>query len=374
MPAGSRVQKPRLAVLVNMIAPYRQPLFEALSDRFKVTVVEGGIEPNRKEWKERNETASISIRTLRPVKVRKVKKSQGGVFDYRFIDLNPGYMLALWRMRPAAIFSSEMGFRTLCALVYGTLTGCPVSIWSGGTRYTEAVISLPQRLVRGIVKRWARSWITVGSESTNYLLSQGVRRDRILQVQNCVDESLYSPSVEPSLDLAPRPVLLYVGQLIGRKGVDKLLGVCSDIQRSGLSFTTLLVGQGPEAPRLKQLVEELGLRNVEFQPPQRPEAMPAIYRSADFLVLPTLVDMWGLVVNEALLSGLPVICSKYAGCSADLLDPINVFNPHDKEDFAKAVRRALAGEIAPATASQMKSIREVADEIGSMLAARLGSC
>ena len=61
--------------------------------------------------------------------------------------------------------------------------------------------------------------------------------------------------------------------------------------------------------------------------------MPATYRSADVLIFPTLEDVWGLVANEAELCGLPVLCSKYAGCAKEIFTAESIFDPMDTSDF-----------------------------------------
>ena len=61
--------------------------------------------------------------------------------------------------------------------------------------------------------------------------------------------------------------------------------------------------------------------------------MPGVYRSGDALILPTLSDVWGVVANEAVLSGIPVLCSKYAGCAKELLTEESVFDPEDAPEF-----------------------------------------
>jgi glycosyltransferase involved in cell wall biosynthesis len=91
--------------------------------------------------------------------------------------------------------------------------------------------------------------------------------------------------------------------------------------------------------------------------------MAAVYRSADCLIFPTLQDVWGLVVNEALLCGLPVISSVYAGCAAEILPAQNTFDPLTPDDFDRALRTAIRGEMAPADPGPLKTSTQVADLI-----------
>lgn len=139
------------------------------------------------------------------------------------------------------------------------------------------------------------------------------------------------------------------------------------LQGEGYLFSLLIVGEGTERERLEQYAADLYLKNVHFHPPVKSTAMAGIYQSADLFILPTLHDVWGLVVNEALWSGLPVLCSKYAGCAEELLPPANIFDPLDPADFAAALRRALTGKITPPERRKLKTCREVAEMIADEL-------
>jgi glycosyltransferase involved in cell wall biosynthesis len=282
------------------------------------------------------------------------------VYDQQYVHIAPGYFLDLVRSAPEAIITNEMGFRTLLALLYGTLWRKPVWVWWGGTQHTEQKIGRLRRLFRSVIARWAKHWISYGATSTEYLTSLGIPRSRVVQIQNCVDERRFAAPAPAALDLRPRPVLLHVGQFVGRKGISQFLRCAAELQREGLVFSIVLVGSGPNRERVQQLVGELGLSHVNFLPPQPPAAMPGIYRSANCLVFPTLEDVWGLVVNEALWAGLPVIGSVYAGCAKELLPAEALFDPLDPAEFKAALRRAILGQIPPPDLRRLKTKDEVA--------------
>jgi len=91
--------------------------------------------------------------------------------------------------------------------------------------------------------------------------------------------------------------------------------------------------------------------------------MPSVYRSADLLVFPTLEDVWGLVANEAILSGIPVLCSKYAGCAPELFAPENIFSPDDLGEFTQKLGAAIAGRLPKADRGRLKPIKQVGYEL-----------
>lgn len=351
-----RTNHPKVAILTNMMAPARSQLLSGLANRFELLVVHAGNESNRDSW----EGLDNSLPNAKVVKAwgwqfRLARRIQGQVFDYRFLHITPGYLWHLLRFRPDVLISNEMGLRTLLALAYGTIFRIPVWVWWGGTLHTERSIGRAKRFIRGIISRWAKKWISYGQSSTEYLLRLRISRDRILEVQNPMDERLFGFESETAFHLEVKPVLLHVGQFTRRKGVDLLLRAAAAVQSTGMRFSLVFVGGGPEKKAAEDFVEELGLENVYFLPPRLPAAMPAVYRSSDALIFPTLEDVWGLVANEAILSGLPVLCSKYAGCAEELFPAESIFDPENPEEFVIKLRKAVAGQLPPPQISRLRS-------------------
>ncbi len=151
------------------------------------------------------------------------------------------------------IVSGEMGLRTLLALLYGKLTRTPVWVWWGGTLHSERNITRSRARLRQWLARHVQRWISYGASTTEYLESLGVERERILQIQNCVlQETFQSEDVSDDGKLLRshvRPVILSVGQLLQRKGLDKLIEACGRLAARGVLFSLVLVGQGPEKER-----------------------------------------------------------------------------------------------------------------------------
>jgi glycosyltransferase involved in cell wall biosynthesis len=356
--------KIKLALLTNMIPPYRLPLFSLLADQFDLLILHGGKEANRDSWRSL-EGALPNARVVRAWgwQIRLAKKVNGKVFDDKFIHITPGLITHLVDFLPDAVISNEMGFRSLIALAYGTVFRKPVWIWWGGTLHSERNIGTLRKALRKITTLWADRWVTYGQTSTEYLLSLGVKRDRILEWQNAIDEERFKTSTEPAWEIYPRPVVLHVGQFIERKGVGALLEAAASLQKNGCEFSLLLVGDGRDKQAAERRAQELGLKNVHFRPAQPPESMPSVYRSADILVFPTLEDVWGLVANEAILSGIPVLCSKYAGCAPELFAAENIFSPDDLNEFSRKLGAAISGQLSKADPGRLRTTKQLGSEL-----------
>ena len=141
-----------------------------------------------------------------------------------------------------------------------------------------------------------------------------------------VDHELFHPRPTSVLDL-PRPIFLYVGRVAVEKNLESFL-------RLDLPGTKVIAGDGPARPEL-----EARFGAARFLGVQTGEALASIYASADVFVFPSRTDTFGIVLLEALASGLPVAAYPVAG-------PNDVLGGSDvgclDEDLATACRKALA--------------------------------
>ena len=359
----------RLAIRVNHLPAYRIRLIWRLAEQFAVTLLVGGDEPTVKELPD-----SVKVTRLHGVTIpRRLRASVEGSFDLRNLQIAPGTIWALFKSRPDCVITAEMGLGTLSALAHGRLTGVPVWIWWGGTIHSEAGVSGLRLAVRSVIFRRRRKWISYGASSSAYLRSMGAAPEDITQAQNCADDVIFRPGGAPSIKIHPRPVVLCVARMVGLKGIDLLLNAAARLQKQGEVFSLLIVGDGPQRKYLAGLSTRLGLQATTFMDFPPPEELPGIYASADFLVLPTLQDVWGLVVSEALACGLPVICSRYAGCACELLQPAAIFDPLDDDDFDKTLLMGINGAIPRPREGQPKKTDEVAALIAGSIKAEMAA-
>ena len=113
---------------------------------------------------------------------------------------------------------------------------------------------------------------------------------------------------------------LYLGRLAPEKSVDSLLYAAHELAAFSSRWRILIAGGGEEAEALHRLRLELGVEDrVEFVGRVDSDARYELYRRGDVFVLPSTRESWGLVVNEALSSGLPVVAPRWVGAVADLV-------------------------------------------------------
>ena len=199
------------------------------------------------------------------------------------------------------------------------------------------------------MKRWvfrqSDGFFCFGSQAADYLIQLGVSSEKILLRKNAVDNKALLAayqralpdrvSLQQQLGLRPNN-FIFVGRLIEAKNLPMLLTAFAEAHQQSTQSDTwglILLGDGTEQAALRQQVATLGLTEQVIFLPGRPWfRVPEVLALSNVLVLPSRSEPWGLVVNEAMACGLPVIVSDRCGCAADLVqDGYNgfVINPDD---------------------------------------------
>jgi glycosyltransferase involved in cell wall biosynthesis len=112
----------------------------------------------------------------------------------------------------------------------------------------------------------------------------------------------------------------FCGQMNRRKGVDLLLTAFDRLVTKGLDVHLLLVGREAELPQHLRSVSDPARARIRYEGFQPPDKLPIFFAQADVFVLPSRYEGWGVVINQALGAGLPVICSDAVGAGADLVE------------------------------------------------------
>ncbi len=192
-----------------------------------------------------------------------------------------------------------------------------------------------------------RAALAIGRHNREYLLKRGVPPDRVFSTPYGVENERFPLQRREEQGTAERPVrFLFCGKLEPKKRpLDVFLAASQLAEESGLPpFEVVIAGDGALRSELERFSERAGLR-IHFRGFVNQSALPAVYAECDCLVLPSDAgETWGLVVNEAMATGLPAIVSDAIGSANDLvLDGETgwVFPLGDVERLAGAMRAAL---------------------------------
>jgi glycosyltransferase involved in cell wall biosynthesis len=150
----------------------------------------------------------------------------------------------------------------------------------------------------------------------------GFTDDQLFYGLNVVDNTFWKVNGSPAGLQLPFSYFLTVGRQIPEKNFRFLVLAYNEYVRSVPDpIHLVLVGDGPERELISSLVNELALNDlVHLYPFKSQEELKDFYRGASWFVLPSLKETWGLVVNEAMASGLPVMVSRNVGCYSTLVE------------------------------------------------------
>jgi glycosyltransferase involved in cell wall biosynthesis len=218
----------------------------------------------------------------------------------------------------------------LFALFYCLITGTPFVV-QGESHVVQQRHPMKRVLKRCLLfplLRRAKAAFATGSKASDYWVEVGIPRERVFTVSNTPDIDFFEKesalgrgrreAVRKSLGLSHRRTGIFVGRFVEAKGVEIILAAMAGLG-SEKQPQLLLVGDGPLKANYEEIIQRhhLPVRLVGFQ---QKGHLPELYAAADFFLLPSLIEPWGVVVNEAMACGLPLLLSDQVGAAYDLLE------------------------------------------------------
>lgn len=199
-----------------------------------------------------------------------------------------------------------------------------------------------------------------GTASSAYAETLGMHKGRIYirfqATDNDTIKAVFETAKRTRQNLIPRYKVknrnfIFVGRLSPEKNLSVLLlsfksavESCKALSDWGL----ILVGDGPQRGELESLVHKNDIPNVFFLGGKAWDQVPIFYALSDVFVLPSITEPWGLVVNEAMLCGLPVAVSNTVGASYNLVrDGENGFrfSPHNQEELSSVLQKFMSDKV-----------------------------
>jgi glycosyltransferase involved in cell wall biosynthesis len=341
--------KHRVVIITEIIAPYRIPVFNALArhPEIDLTVIFlAKTDPSTRQWRIYADEIQFAYEILPSWRTR-LKK-------YNLL-LNQKVIHSLRTANPDAIVCG--GYNYLAswqALRWAKQNDVPFLLWCESTAKDKRA---GHRLLESLKKNFfdkCTGTIVPGTAAGKYVALMGVSPEHIFIAPNAVDNELFASRAEDArrnaacvrdqLEL-PERYFLFVGRLVKSKGVLEVLTAYSRLNENLRSQVGLVfAGDGPLRSELERVAKSTCPGAIGFAGFVQRDDLAQYYGLADCLVFPTHSDPWGLVVNEAMACGLPVICGESAGCAPDLVKANGrLIDFRDVEQLANAMQ-ALAGD------------------------------
>lgn len=354
---SERLANAKMAVLTHYLPPYMGRVLQHTARRIPQTQVLLSIplEPNRNytlDW------GNLDVVVQKSWMLRRRWKHRVGFDDELYVHLPYDTYTRLRSMRPDLIFSFELGFRSLASALYRRLNPrTRLAYCVCVSEHTEQGRGSARWLLRRTLIRQADAITYNGPSCRRYLQKLGVPDNKLFPFPYAADDRT-EPPMRPR-DAEPNRRLLVLGQLNQRKGVLQALETVTSYARRHpeQQWDITYIGSGPLRDALVSHAVPANLK-VNVLGSIDPITLAPQLNEYGVLLFPTLADEWGLVVNEGMRAGLPVIGSRYAQASTTLIDEGRngwLVSPDQPDELHACLTRIHA-----LTADQLRSMREAA--------------
>ncbi len=336
--------KIKVVILSSWYDPYRIPLFRELSKKFDLTVFYSMRTEVGREWSV-PEKLPFNAKFFAPFFLWRTKQ----MFEELLLIRYPkGLLRELFRIKPDVIVGLEARIDCIVGATWARLTGRGYITWSDLTVYFDMCMGSIRRSNRRMMLAFSHAAIGSCTDSLTYfnqIFNYPKEKAFLSSLNGYIDDRI-ADAIEfdpDNIDCSDdgRVRFVFVGRLIELKGLDLLLRAFTRLLKHAPDALLTIIGNGPEQDRLEALSGDLGCRNsVIFQGSVPYERVLNEMSRHDVFVLPTRLDVFGLVVSEAIACGLPVICSHYAGAANDLVQENGIIvDPENLDELAGAMKK-----------------------------------
>lgn len=273
--------------------------------------------------------------------------------------INPSIVKELRRENPDALWVNGHNYFTYL-LAIGAAKALGIPVLMRGETHLLLSCSMSKRILRRLVMsafyQVCDACLPIGTRNAEFYRSHGVRDERLFIVPYAVDNTFFTQttdsylkdpsSIKKDLGLpATTPLVLFASKLMSRKRPMDLLMAYHKLRREQIQAALVFIGSGSHEQMLKTYVQQQQVPDVYFFGFRNQSELPKFYAIADIFVLPSENEPWGLVINEVMCAGLPVVATKEIGAAADLVIPDQnglIYQTGDIEMLASHLRTLVA--------------------------------
>ena len=297
----------KVAIVTNISTPYRDPVYRLLGDfediESKVFFCSKS-EPNR-HW------------NIGSIEFDHLFLSEN---NNKFIHFNFNVFCELNKFNPDVVLTAGFNPTMLLAWLWAFLRFKKHIPFSDANIHSEKSLTIFHKILRKIVFSSSNAFLGASEDTLELYKSYKISSNKLFKSCLAIDNEKFK-----ELDVKKDYDLMFCGQFIERKQPMFFCEIAKMVFASKPDLKLLLLGNGPlKADCLKYLSEN----NINFTDAGfvQPADLPSFYKRARLFLFPTLQDPWGLVVNEALAAGVPVLASSVAGSADELVkDNFNGF-------------------------------------------------
>ncbi|MEI9478039.1 MAG: glycosyltransferase family 4 protein [Deltaproteobacteria bacterium] len=312
--------KPRVALVTNVLAHYRVPCFQQLAEQMPGQLTFFLL---AEKMEHRHYVMAQGRNDLPVVRLPGWKWSRFPHDDLHLNDVRP----VLRGNYDVVILGGWDEPTYLLLWICGVVQRQKILFWVELTANETPRSGVKERYKKFLLGQASGS-IVPGIRAFQYCQQLGQPGNQIFTAPNAANRAFFRGEADRLLPLREDLrreeelrglVILFVGRLVEPlKRVSILIKACGQLERSGKKLSLLIAGDGPERRFYQELGRSKGLTDVRFLGTLEHETLCRYYAMADVLVLPSQ-EVWGFVLNEGMEFGLPLIVSEAVGAGPDLV-------------------------------------------------------
>ena len=231
------------------------------------------------------------------------------------------------RKQPDIVITSGFNITMLVAFFWTFLNKKKHIPFTDGTIDSEKKLTFLHKIVRVIVYKKSFSFLGASNKSIELYKKYGISKNKIFKSVLSIDNKKFNlRKIKKEYDL------MFSGQFIQRKNPLFFLELFKILSEDNKNLKALMLGDGIMKNDLINYINKYSL-NVHLPGYVQQDDLPLFYNKSKLFIFPTSNEPWGLVCNEAIASGVPVITNRLAGCSEEIV--INDLNGYVLSDFDK---------------------------------------
>jgi glycosyltransferase involved in cell wall biosynthesis len=322
----------RIVLITNIPAPYRLPVYELLNEKYKddFLVIYCAKKESNRSWN----LGEFKFNHLFLKENVKAKKD-----GFNYIHNNIDIFHELRAFNPDVVITTGFNPTHIYAWIYTKLLRKKHICMTDGWIESEKELSIIHKIVRKIIFATSDAFIGASKNSLDLYGSYGISNEKLFQSHLCIDNDKFKNSTK----FEDREYdLMFSGQFTERKLPLFFAEIVEKVLKHRPNIKVLILGNGPLKEELFLKLDSAGI-DYFYAGFVQQEELPKYYSNAKLFLFPTKLDPWGVVVNEAMASGTPVLTTQYAGVINDLLiDSINGFIlPIDSDIWSEKVLEVL---------------------------------
>lgn len=343
----------KVLYITGFPSPYRTDFFNMLGNLCDLTVVfegENSIERNTSWYNRKAKTFCEKV--VNGIKIR------------NDISFSIEILSMLKRKWESIVVHGYSTPTAMLAIEYMRLRRIPFWIEADG-----GIISNDNKLKYGLKRHLissASAWFSSSKVTTEYLIHYGAKREKTYvypftsisanQILDHVPTKEEKEKLHQQLGITEGKIIVSVGQFIHRKGFDILMHAAAQLPKD---IGVYIIGGKPTDNYLK-IKKEMNLQRVHFVDFMPTDQLSKYYQAADVCVFPTREDIWGLVVNEAMANGLPVITTDRCVAGLELVQNRKngyIIPVDDVDALVEAITKFYAGDMQGMAEEALRVIR-----------------